>query len=192
MVPTTTKRKPYMPALETCPLPDTALLNVYAESEGCYTDCYATEIQAPVTLSQFVTSFYTTRLFKLERFVLKVAASRPSTDQQARELAEARTDRFAAWTVEQRTATQLLMCDISGRTRSWFMVEPVAGGSVPTTRLYFGSAVVSQVDRKTGEPKLGFVFTALLGFHRLYSRALLSAARTRLSSTGEGGVGKPS
>ena len=173
-----------MPGVKPSVLPDDALLQVYAKKEGCYTDCYSTEVGAAVTLSQFVTSFYTTPLFKLERFVLRVATSRPSTDAQARALAEGQTDSFTAWTVEQRTDTQLLMCDMSGRTRSWFMVEAVSGASEPKTRLYFGSAVVSQVDRTKGEPKLGLVFTALLGFHKVYSRALLSVAKSRLSGLG--------
>jgi hypothetical protein len=47
--------------------------------------------------------------------------------------------------------------------------------------LYFGSAVVP-LRRKSGEPALGFTFSALLGFHKLYSRVLLSTARSRLAA----------
>lgn len=156
-------------------LPDNALLGVYQRSSGSYTDCYTADVPGNIDLGAFVTAFYTTWLFKLERLILKYAVSRPSTDQDARDVAESRIDRFAAWSVEDRTANQLLMCDMAGRTRSWFMVEPGGEG----TRLYFGSAVVP---RKSGEPNLGFVFSALLGFHKLYSRALLATAVRRLSS----------
>ena len=45
----------------------------------------------------------------------------------------------------------------------------------------FGSAVVAIVDKQSGQAALGFTFEALLGFHKLYSRALLSAARSRLA-----------
>jgi hypothetical protein len=49
------------------------------------------------------------------------------------------------------------------------------------TRLYFGSAVVPVHSLKRGRTSLGPVFTALLGFHKLYSRVLLRAAERRLS-----------
>jgi len=35
--------------------------------------------------------------------------------------------------------------------------------------------------RSGGRPGLGALFTTLLGFHKLYSRLLLKAARARLS-----------
>ena len=47
------------------------------------------------------------------------------------------------------------------------------------TRLYFGSAVVP-ARAKDGRASLGAGFHSLLGFHRLYSHALLRAARSRL------------
>ncbi len=155
-------------------LPGSALLGVYNRTEGCYTDCYTVDVPREVVLADFVAAFYTTWLFKLERFILKHAVSRPSTDQDARDVANGTIDRFAAWSVENRTADQLLMCDMAGRTRSWFMAEPHGVGA----RLYFGSAVVPA---KPGDNKLGIVFSALLGFHKLYSRALLAAAMRRLS-----------
>ena len=159
-------------------LPDDALLGVYARSEGCYTDCYAVGVSGEIDLVRYVSAFYTTPLFKLERAILKYAVSRPSTDDEARKIAAGATDRFAAWTMEQRSDDQLLMCDMAGRTRSWFMVEP--DGDI--TQLYFGSAVVSVTNGKTGRKELGFVFLALLGFHKLYSRALLASAASRLGN----------
>jgi hypothetical protein len=45
------------------------------------------------------------------------------------------------------------------------------------TRLFFGSAVVPA---HPGKAALGFTFTVLLGFHKLYSQTLLHAARKRL------------
>jgi len=179
-MPVTRTRKFNMSTIKACDLSDNALLNVYAKTESCYTDCYATDIRAAVNLSSFVTMFYTTPLFRLERVVLKLAVSKPSTDRQARQLGEAKIDHFAAWKVEQRTEDQLLMCDMSGRTRSWFMVDFIPNDSGPKTRLYFGSAVVPVMNDKTGELTLGQGFVNLLGFHKLYSRALLSAAKSRL------------
>lgn len=170
-------------------LPPEALLQAYADTDGCYTDCYVAETEGAVTLPAYVAAFYTTRLFKLERFILKWTISRPSTDREAAQVAAGQIDRFAAWTVEGRADDQLLMCDIAGRTRSWFMIEPGAGRG---TRLYFGSAVVPVADRKTGKRRLGFGFNALLGFHKLYSRALLSAARARLAREKAGQTARPS
>jgi hypothetical protein len=62
------------------------------------------------------------------------------------------------------------------------MVAAVPGEGPQTTRLYFGSAVVPTMNPRTGSVALGLGFTALLGFHRLYSRALLAAASYKLDN----------
>lgn len=162
-----------MSRIRKSPLPEGSLLSAYVQ-RGAYTDCYATDLPHAVTLAQYVGAFYTTPLFKLERFILRWAVNRPSTDADAQALGAGSTERFAAWDVEQRAPDQLLLCDLYGRTRSWLRVAALAEGG---TRLYFGSAVVP---RKQGGG-MGFVFTALLGVHHLYSRALLRAARARLA-----------
>jgi hypothetical protein len=164
------------------PLPTHALLTKYANS-GAYTDCFVTEIARTVSHAEFVEAFYTCGLFKVERFLLRVFISRPSTDLQARQLAAGELNEFAAWRVEARAVDQLLQRAIDGRTRSWLMVSVA---DVPgQTRLYFGSALLpkptpANSPHATGKLSLGFVFKALLGFHNWYSRALLSAAAARL------------
>jgi hypothetical protein len=162
-----------MPPVRACALPDDALLARYAGT-GAYTDCYATDLARPVAQADYVEAFYVGRLFRLERWLLARFLHRPSTDAEAKALATGARDTFAAWHVEDRRADQLLLCDLAGRTRSWLMVAPHGAG----TRLYFGSAVVPRAGRTGG---LGFAFHALAGFHTLYSRALLSAARSRLA-----------
>ncbi|MDP9198138.1 MAG: hypothetical protein M3O07_02855 [Pseudomonadota bacterium] len=159
-----------------CPLPLDALTQGYREA-GAYTDCYCTELPRTVTHAEYVEAFYTTALFKLERWLLRIAVSRPSTDAEARALARGGRDVFAAWTVEARAADQLLLCDFMGRTRSWLMVAraQAAGG----TRLYFGSVVVPERNAKTGDTGMPATHRRLLGFHRLYSRMLLGAAARR-------------
>lgn len=124
-------------------------------------------------------AFYTTWLFRLERWILRLAVARPSTDEEAHELARGERDSFAAWSVEARAPDQILMCDFAGRTRSWLMVVAIEGS--PGTRLYFGSVVVPIRDPKTGEPSLGPVHGPLIGFHKAYSRLLLGAAARRLT-----------
>jgi hypothetical protein len=156
-------------------LPVSALLQKYVYP-GAYTDCYFAEVARSVSLPDYIEAFYTTWVFKLERFILTHTVDKPSTDPEAHRLARAELDAFAAWTVEGRAPDQLLMCDFLSRTRSWLMVLPIEGG----TRLYFGSAVVP-VRRKSGELALGSTYVSLMGFHKLYSRILLRSARSLLA-----------
>jgi hypothetical protein len=156
-------------------LPAAALLQRYREA-GAYTDCWTLDIDRTIDFAQYVEAFYTTWVFKLERAILAAAVAKPSSDAQARELANGNAEAFAAWTVEARAPDQLLLCDYRGQTRSWLMLEALA----PGRRLYFGSAVVPRVDARSGEKRLGPTYAALLGFHRLYSRVLLRAAAARL------------
>lgn len=166
-------------SIEACPLPDNALLSEYTRL-GAYTDCYRTEISGTVSHASYVTAFYTTRLFKLERLILHWAISKPSSDLQAEQLANGETDSFAAWIVEHRCHNQLLLSDFQGRTRSWLMVEPVKAESRQTTRLYFGSAVTPRLPPGETKPRFGRGFSLLIGFHKLYSLLLLYSAKRRL------------
>lgn len=170
-----------MPTISPCDLPEGALLHSY-RGQGAYADCYVTDVAWPVSQSEYVEAFYTTAVFKMERLLLRWLASRPSTDLQARQLARGELRSFAAWSVEEQTPDQLLLCDFAGRTRSWLMAVPL-GNDDPSagTRLYFGSAVVPVVSARSGQATLGLAFRSLLGFHKLYSRILLHAASSRLA-----------
>lgn len=161
-------------------LPPDALLGKYLR-DGAYADCWVTEVAWPVSHAEYVEAFYTSAVFKLERALLAWLLRRPSTDQQARQLATGLGSSFAAWRVEARSANQLLLCDFQGRTRSWLMVAAAEGGGAAGTRLYFGSAVVPVIDARSGGATMGLAFRALLGFHKLYSRVLLRAASARLA-----------
>jgi hypothetical protein len=166
-------------SIEKCPVPVNTLLDTYLQG-GAYVDCYSTLIQGHVSFSEFTFAFYTTLLFKLERFILKWLVSRPSTDHQARQLSEGIIDKFAAWRVENRSENEILMCDFRGRTRSWLMITPLRTGDSFQTQLYFGSAIVPIRSSKTGEQSLGVGFQALLGFHRIYSILLLYSAKSSM------------
>lgn len=163
-----------------CPLPPSSVL-LPVRAAGGYADCFTTDVPSSVTHAEFVEAFYTTWLFKLERMVIQLVTFRVTSDLDARDLAQGRRDDFAVWKVEHRLADQLLLADRTGTTKSWLMVEPQA---LLATRLYFGSAVLARTNRRTGEKRLGFLFHALLGFHRGYSSALLRAAASRLSRHG--------
>jgi len=165
-------------------LPSNSLLQSYVELNA-YTDCYCVELEGSYIFEEFVESFYTTHLFKLERSILKWLANKPSTDQQAKQLATGDISYFAVWTVEKRSDTQILMCDFLNRTRSWLMLESFEKGGLNFNKLYFGSAVVRKQNGikesiKNGKNGLGTSFNLLLGFHKLYSRALLKSSVKKL------------
>lgn len=161
-------------------LPEASLLQRYANKATHYTDCYAVDVEDQVGMEAYILAFYTSPVFKLERLILKLFLSKPSTDKDVIELAKNKRNTFAAWDVEARNDTQLLMYDFSKRTRSWLMIENHQIDEARKTRLYFGSAVVP-ANGKSGKPKtLGFVFYALMGFHKLYSRILLRSAKSNL------------
>ncbi|QFT60039.1 hypothetical protein FIU94_14505 [Sulfitobacter sp. THAF37] len=150
-------------------VPKDALLQRYVGQGATYTDAF--EVMSPfeVDLHAFITAFYTTWLFRLERLVLSVALRRRITDREVAALAEG-ADSFAAWRVEDRGEGQILLR--AGATRSWLAVSPKEGGA---TRLTFGSAVVARDDRP-----LGAITRVLTPLHRFYSRALLRLAERRL------------
>jgi hypothetical protein len=132
-------------------------------------------------MDEYVSAFYTTPLFKVERHILALIAGKNSTDTNAKELALGQTSNFAAWSVEDRASNQLLLCDFLGRTRSWLMVKPAETATSTSTRLYFGSAVVPKSRSSTGKAAFGFAFHALYGFHHLYTKALMRSALSKLS-----------
>ena len=81
-------------------------------------DCFTVLVDVAVTSPEFVAAFYTSPLFKLERLALRFLAGAPSSDAEVAALASGSRDTFAVWIVGERPATQLLVCDRYGRTRS--------------------------------------------------------------------------
>lgn len=156
------------------PVPPQSFLAAYAR-RGAFTDCYRMAVPQRVALNDFIEAFYTTRLFKLERWLLARALGIRSTDADAAALAAGRRSTFSAWKVEHRGDTEILLD--AGQTRSWLSVVPNPPGP-PGTTLLFGSAVVPV---RAGD-RFGWLFHALLGFHKLYSRLLLRAAARRLNA----------
>jgi hypothetical protein len=155
-------------------LPPRSLLANQANSND-HLDCFAVVIPGNVTLEAYVAAFYTTWLFKLERFILRLAGQ-PSTDAQALALARGERQEFAFWKQEARDGQELLMRDLSGVTCSWLMVDPTGSG----TRLYFGSGVRARQTVGQASSGLAWSYRALMGLHMLYSRALLATAARRI------------
>jgi hypothetical protein len=169
-----------MSSVQPCDIPLNSTLRKYKDGVG-YADCYVTDVPGIVSQAAFIEAFYTSTLFKLERTMLRYLASKPATDADAQQLAAGMVSQFSAWRVETQSLSELMLADFTGRTRSWLMALPIAvPKSEPRTRLYFGSAVVPQPGAGRQKASMGWLFHALLGFHRLYSRLLLRAAGRRV------------
>jgi hypothetical protein len=163
--------------------PEDSLLKTYRggvhpERWGRYGDCFSARVDRAVSLADFVFAFYTSPVFRLERWLLRVFIGAASSDTGARALADGSAASFAAWYVGDRTATQLLMCDRFERTRSWFRVLALDGGG---TLLQFGSAVAAGREKGAAAATPSRGFRLLLGFHVLYSKILLNAAKTSIN-----------
>lgn len=171
-----------MSTVQPCEVPLNSLLRQYKDKPG-FADCYVAQVPGLVTQQAFIEAFYTSPLFKVERTILEYLASRPATDADAKALAGGTAARFSAWGIEAQSSSELLLADFTGRTRSWLMAAPATGADQQArTLLYFGSAVVPHSSHGSQTQSMGWLFYALMGFHRLYSRLLLSAASKRLRS----------
>lgn len=157
---------------QACPVPDDALMQRYVGQGATYTDCYCVEVPLQVSLSEFVTAFYTTPLFRAERLILSIAMRKRIRDDDIDGMLSGRAEEFAIWRIEARGENELLVCDKRGATRSWFSAVPKPNGA---TDLYFGSVVVAQPNQPL--PKIVQVTTTL---HVFYAKSLLRTARQRL------------
>ena len=155
-----------------CGVPRDGLLAPYVERPGAYTDCFEVMHPLEADLEAFITAFYTTWLFRLERLALTLPLRHWVRDTEARGLAKGQRSTFAAWRVEARREREILLCDLSGATRSYLAVSPKTGG---VTRLVFGSAVVPRDGRE-----LSPWVRRLTPLHRFYARCLLRSAERRL------------
>ena len=160
-------------------LPGDALLNTY-RANGAYSDCYATDIDGAVSHKQFVTAFYTTALFKLERMILNWAVSRPSSDAQAGRLASGATDAFAAWHVEKRCENQLLIVGLSWAHKSLADGRSVENGQRPSNAFVLWVSSRSGRKRQNRQAHTWTGFPCFAGF----SQDLLegTAARRQVST----------
>jgi len=161
------------------PVPPDSLIASYAAQRDHHADCFACTVAGQVSLADFVSAFYKTPVFRLERLVLRFVQKNPADDATIDALAAGQADAFAVWTVEARTRDQLLMHE--GRTKSWFQVIPQDG----QTQLLFGSVVVPDpASVARGKPTLGPVFNSLLTAHKVYSRVLLASAARAVRGKG--------
>jgi hypothetical protein len=85
-------------------VPDDALLRTYGGGvrPECWResgDCFGVSVDRVVSLAEFIFAFYTSPVFRLERIILGFLAGAPSTDSEARCLAEGFGTSFAVWRV---------------------------------------------------------------------------------------------
>lgn len=158
-------------------IPEWSLLAPYAQPPH-YTDHFCISVSAEVTVEQWTAAFFSSRVFRLERFLLNRVFRDKATDDAARALSQGRSDAFSAWTVERRGQGQLLLK--SGITRTWLAAAPrvaTNGSADGTTELYLGSAVLGAFERSIA----AWVLRTTLVPHRAYSRALLRSGKRKLS-----------
>jgi hypothetical protein len=170
-------------------VPADSLLRTYRapvrpEAWDQYMDCFSTVIARRVTLADYVHAFYTTPVFKLERWIISAAVRLPSTDIEARELAQGTRATFSAWRVLERSDRQILLGDVRDQTRSWLAVTRLESADANKTLLQFGSGIRSVADPATGQPTLTRGFRWLMAFHKRYSEVLLRSARASLRRSG--------
>lgn len=154
-----------------CPVPSGTLLARYVGQGWTYTDCYDCDVPHDVVFDDFVHAFYTTWLFRVERLILSCVLRRPITDRDADMMLSGQSEEFAAWRVERRGENEILLCDKSLATGSWFGMQDLGAGR---TRLMFGSVVVAD------EAPLHVAVRLILPIHALYSKALLGCAQGRI------------
>ena len=147
-------------------------------------DCFFATVAGDVSLAEYSYAFYTSRVFKLERLILRWLINKPSTDAEARELADGRRDTFAAWKLGPRTETQLLMADFMGRTRSWLSVVKDTESAQARSLLRFGSGIAKRAANERGAPRTTWGFRMLGPVHIVYSQILLRSAISRLRRLG--------
>ena len=170
-----------MLSIEKCEVIPNTLVASFLEKG--YADSYRTEVDGHISMEDYVYKFYTSPLFKLERFILTWTVRKPSSDMQAKEISEGNTNKFAAWTLEDRREHELLMRDMADRTRSWFMVNHLGTKENPKTQLYFGTGISPSPKRKNEKSSFGLFFIAMLPFHKAYSVLLLYFAKRQLIQT---------
>lgn len=162
--------------VESAAIPATSLLSVYEAEPFGFVDAYNVTTQFDVSLKQHIEAFYNSWVFRPERLLIHLLLKHPSDADAVARLAAGESEAFAAWRVEARREDEILLCDVSGATRSWLAVEAIDQG----TRVWFGSAVVPRRDQDGNPKPPSLVFTLLTGFHRLYSRCLLTAGAHQL------------
>jgi hypothetical protein len=108
--------------------------------------------------------------------ILNTAAKKPASDEDIARLAQGTSNTMSAWQVERRDADQILLEVPQTPIRTWLM----RSGEGEKTQLYFGSAILPDAVDRNGNAKMPFLFHALLGFHKLYARALLFSAKRAL------------
>ena len=155
--------------------PELSLIIPYESMPGFYIDCFAVDLPTHCSLEAFLKAFYTSWIFRLERLILRLALRVPTSSDDLSAMLSGASDKFAVWIIEERQADQMIAKAVGGsnRTRSWFRVLSRDDGG---TRLFFGSVLEPEPSLEGAPPRLGLMFRAGIGAHRLYARVLLAAA----------------
>ena len=154
------------------PPPDDSFLHALACQTGVYADCFEATVACDIPQSdafqRFVFAFFDSQVFRVERAILRLAGKAPKARSDPKALALGETDAFAAWRVERRADTEILLVVPNTPIRTWLALQKE--GSV--ARLRFGSSILPQEVKDTPL----WSFRVPLPAHVVYSRLLLRAA----------------
>ena len=100
-----------MTAIGERPPPDDSLIAPFGKAPGHYADAFTTELDAPISLQDLITAFYTSPLFRAEHLVLRLAG-RGGAAGELDALAAGQGARFAAWSVQARKDGEMLLADV--------------------------------------------------------------------------------
>lgn len=153
-------------------VPEDSLLHAATQHPGAYADCFEAAVPLNATVeaafARFVFVFFDTWVFRAELKILRFAGKAPPDQCDRLSLAKGQTDRIAAWIVEARTPTEVLLRVPETPIRTWLALDAYGD----TAHLRFGSGIMPMEGKDA--PHWGFRST--IWAHRAYSKLLLRAA----------------
>lgn len=156
-------------------VPEGSFLKAYEGREGCETDCFQADVPGHPDIDRFVHIFFDTWVFRIERRLLALLGEDYATSEDVAALAGRSSDTLAAWTVQDRSADEIILAFKRPRGRTWLQATQL-DGSLGSTRLRFGSALLPNIDSEGQTASISWGLKIGLPLHRLYARLLLAAA----------------
>ncbi len=161
-----------MTHVEKTAIPLDSFMSAYKQIDGCSADAFRGYLEFPVTLEALITAFFGSPIFTLERLLLKSIGQANTSRSDITGLAAGTQEKFAAWKVEDRNESEVILKVGSSPIRSWLMARPDGDGK---TAIYFGSAVLPQTTNRNSKPQVGSSFRFFMGVHNFYSCLLLKS-----------------
>eukprot|EP00892_Ulva_mutabilis_P011547 jgi/Ulvmu1/8765/UM048_0020.1 len=169
-----------------CDVPDDSLLNYVSQTQKVwYTDCYTTPIcrQSRIVshagaVDALCKAFFRSWPMKAELWLLSLSGSDSPTDDEIVRTQFAEEDSVSVFRVALRGPGEILFDSYQTFAFTWMSVYKDSDGYISEVK--FGSALTGAGYR--GVPLQTYmIYQALMPFHYLYSRVLLSQAAKQLT-----------